>query len=381
MLLSVGESEVAMSSMKPILPETSNVHVTRFEPLVAPRELLAELPITRQVATTVVEARASIRQILVGSESRLLAIVGPCSIHDPAAALEYARRLAAVHNELADTLFLVMRVYFEKPRTTVGWKGLISDPHLDGTRDMATGLRVARQLLLEINNLGLPAATEMVGPVMPQYIADLVAWTAIGARTAESQTHREMASGLSMPVGFKNTTDGNLQVALDGMQAAGTPHTFLGMDDDGRSAIIHTTGNPDRHLVLRGGGGQTNFDAQSVRDAAALCAARGLPSRVLVDCSHGNSNKDHTRQPGVFRDVVAQVASGSPHILGAMLESHLHGGNQTLRHGAADLTYGVSITDACIDWETSERVLREAAEQLRAAGIGSLREPHRATAS
>jgi 3-deoxy-7-phosphoheptulonate synthase len=274
-----------------------------------------------------------------------------------------------------------MRVYFEKPRTTVGWKGLISDPHLDGTRDMATGLRTARRLLLDINELGLPAATELLGPVVPQYIADLVSWTAIGARTAESQTHREMASGLSMPVGFKNTTDGNLQVALDAMQAAGTPHTFLGMDDDGRSAIIHTTGNPERHLVLRGGGGRTNYDATSVADAAALCAGRGLPARVLVDCSHGNSNKDHTRQPEVLDAVLAQVAGGSRHILGLMLESHLHGGSQTLGHGPGGLAYGVSITDACVDWETTERVLRLAAEQLRSAGIGAVAPPRRATGS
>jgi 3-deoxy-7-phosphoheptulonate synthase len=360
-----------MPSMKPIVPETSNVHVTRFEPLVAPRDLLAELPITRQAATVVVDARHAIRRILAGTDPRLLVIVGPCSIHDPEAALDYARRLAVVRTELGDAVYLVMRVYFEKPRTTLGWKGLISDPHLDGTRDMATGLRIARRLLLEINALGLPAATELLGPVVPQYIADLVSWTAIGARTAESQTHREMASGLSMPVGFKNTTDGNLQVALDAMQAAGTPHTFLGMNDDGRSAIVHTTGNPERHLVLRGGGGRTNYDATSVAEAAALCEGRGLPARVLVDCSHGNSNKDPTRQPEVFTAVLDQVVGGSRHILGAMLESHLHGGSQKLGHGAAGLAYGVSITDSCLDWEATEQVLRQAASRLRAAGLGA----------
>ena len=360
-----------MSSMKPLVPETSNLHVTRFEPLVPPRAVLSELPITRPVAATVLEGRSTIREILSGRDPRLLVIVGPCSIHDPAAALEYAGRLAALKSELGTTLALIMRVYFEKPRTTVGWKGLINDPHLDGTRDMATGLTTARRVLLEINALGLPAATELLGAVVPQYIADLVAWTAIGARTAESQTHREMASGLSMPVGFKNTTDGNLQVALDAMQAAGTPHTFLGMDDDGRGAIIHTTGNPDRHLVLRGGGGRTNFDAASVAEAARLCAARDLPARVMVDCSHGNSNKDHTRQPDVFREVVAQAAGGSPHLLGAMIESHLHDGNQSLAAGADRLAYGVSVTDACIDWPTTERVLREADATLRSAGRGS----------
>ncbi len=352
--------------MKPIVPGTSNVHISRFEPLVAPRTLIGDLPLTRRAASTVLAGRTAVRQILSGEDRRLLVIVGPCSIHDPAAALAYARRLAALRTELEGTLCLVMRVYFEKPRTTVGWKGLISDPHLDGTRDMATGLRLARKLLLDINELGLPAATELLGPVVPQYIADLVAWTAIGARTAESQTHREMASGLSMPVGFKNTTDGNLQVALDAMQAAGTPHTFLGMDDEGRSAIVHTTGNPERHLVLRGGGGRTNYDADSVAEAAALCAARGLPARVMVDCSHGNSGKDHTRQPLVFGEVVRQLVAGSPHLMGAMVESHLHAGAQKLGDDARKLAYGVSITDACIDWPTTEAMLREADRALRA---------------
>jgi 3-deoxy-7-phosphoheptulonate synthase len=356
-----------MSRPKSLVPETSNVHVTRFEPLEPPRAVLADLPITRAVATTVLEARAAIRRILSGEDQRLLVIVGPCSIHDSIAAVEYARRLASLRKDLAETLELVMRVYFEKPRTTVGWKGLINDPHLDGTRDMMRGLRVARQLLLDVNELGLPAATELLGPVVPQYIADLVAWTAIGARTAESQTHREMASGLSMAVGFKNTTDGNLQVALDAMQAAGTPHTFLGMDDDGRGAIVHTTGNPERHLVLRGGGGRTNYDAKSVAEAGALCASRQLPDRVMVDCSHGNSGKDYARQPAVFRQVLAQVIGGSSHVMGAMLESHLHAGNQKLGASGAGLRYGVSITDGCIDWETTERLLREAAAVLTPA--------------
>ena len=367
--------------MKPIVPETSNVHVTRFEPLDPPRAVLAELPITRRVAATVLEGRDAVRRILSGEDRRPLIVVGPCSIHDPVAALEYARRLAALRDELGDTLCLLMRVYFEKPRTTVGWKGLINDPHLDGTRDMMLGLRVARRLLLDINELGLPVATELLGPVVPQYIADLVAWTAIGARTAESQTHREMASGLSMPVGFKNTTDGNLQVALDAMQAAGTPHTFLGMDDDGRGAVVHTTGNPERHLVLRGGGGRTNYDADSVAEAAALCAARGLPSRVMVDCSHGNSSKDHTRQPLVFREVLDQVIGGSPHVMGMMIESHLHGGHQKLKHGTEGLAYGVSITDACLDWETTAEMLRKAARSLREAGAIDSRPVRRATGS
>ncbi|MEO8138112.1 MAG: 3-deoxy-7-phosphoheptulonate synthase [Gemmatimonadota bacterium] len=366
--------------MKPIVPETSNLHVTRFEPLEPPRALLAELPITRRVASTVLEGRVAVRRILAGEDRRLLLVVGPCSIHDPLAALEYARRLAGLREKVAETLCIVMRVYFEKPRTTVGWKGLINDPHLDGTRDMMLGLRIARRLLLDVNELGLPAATELLGPVVPQYIADLVSWTAIGARTAESQTHREMASGLSMPVGFKNTTDGNLQVALDAMQAAGTPHTFLGMDDDGRGAIVHTTGNPERHLVLRGGGGRTNYDAASVTEAAELCRVRGLPGRVMVDCSHGNSNKDHTRQRLVFAEVLSQLTSGSGDIMGAMVESHLHGGSQKAGHGTAGLAYGVSITDECLDWETTEGMLLEADAALRRAGLGGTRPPRQASA-
>jgi len=370
-----------MSPKQPFVPETSNLHVTRFEPLVAPRTLLAELPLTRQAATTVLEGRREVGGILGGSDPRLLVVVGPCSIHDPRAALEYARRLAGLRAELSATLCLVMRVYFEKPRTTIGWKGLINDPHLDGTRDMATGLRVARSLLLEVTELGLPAATELLGPVVPQYIADLVSWTAIGARTAESQTHREMASGLSMPVGFKNTTDGNLQIALDALEAAGSPHTFLGMDDDGRGAVVHTTGNPERHLVLRGGGGRTNYDAASVAEASLLCARRGQPSRVMVDCSHGNSNKDHTRQPGVLQEVVAQVATGGSPIMGAMVESHLHGGSQKLGASVDSLAYGVSITDACLEWDATEAMLRDADAVLRRAGMGHAATARRASAS
>jgi 3-deoxy-7-phosphoheptulonate synthase len=358
-----------MPSMKPMVPGTSDLHVARYEPLVSPRLVLAELPITRRVASTVLGGRHAIRRILMGEDPRPLVVVGPCSIHDPLAAMDYARRLARLREELEATLCLVMRVYFEKPRTTVGWKGLINDPHLDGTRDMMLGLRTARRLLLDINDLGLPVATELLGPVVPQYIADLLAWTAIGARTAESQTHREMASGLSMAVGFKNTTDGNLQIALDAMQAAGTPHTFLGMDEEGRGAIVHTTGNPERHLVLRGGGSGTNYDVGSVAEAASLCAARRLPARVMVDCSHGNSGKDHTRQPVVFNAVLDQVLAGSPHIMGMMLESHLHAGNQKLGRGTEGLKYGVSVTDPCIDWETTERVLREAD---RALGSGAV---------
>jgi 3-deoxy-7-phosphoheptulonate synthase len=356
---------VAVKPIHPLVPETSNLRVERMEPLVAPRLLAEELPVPRTVAEAVLRDRAVLQAILAGRDPRLLMVVGPCSIHDPVAALEYAACLAGLRARVSDAIELVMRVYFEKPRTTVGWKGLINDPHLDGSRDMQTGVRIARRLLLDITALGLPAATEMVGPVMPQYISDLVAWTAIGARTVESQTHREMASGLSMPVGFKNGTDGNLQIALDGMQAAGTPHSFLGLDMEGRVAIVHTTGNPDRHLVLRGGGGRTNYDAESVARAAAMLRHAGLPDRVMVDCSHGNSSKDHTRQGVVLRDVLKQLAEGSREIMGVMLESHLHAGSQKLGPDPSALAYGVSITDACLDWDTTQGLVEEAAETMR----------------
>jgi 3-deoxy-7-phosphoheptulonate synthase len=348
-----------------LVPETANLHVVRMASLVAPRTLRHELPASRSVGETVVAARRAIRGILRGEDPRLLMVVGPCSIHDPAAALDYAARLAALAPEVEDAICLTMRVYFEKPRTTIGWKGLINDPHLDGSRDLETGLRLARRLLLDVNGLGLPAATEMLGVVVPQYIADLVAWTAIGARTAESQTHREMASGLSMPVGFKNTTDGNLQIALDGLLAAATPHSFVGIDDDGRAAIVHTSGNPDRHLVLRGGAGKPNYDAASVQGAVELLKRHGQVPRVMVDCSHGNSGKDHLRQAVVLRAILEQVAAGSRNVMGVMLESHLAAGSQRLEGDPGNLRYGVSITDACIDWETTAALIRETAEVLR----------------
>ena len=354
------------------VPETSNLHVQRFEPLVPPGQLIAELPASADVQRRVAAARQEVRRILAGHDHRLLVVVGPCSIHDPAAALEYARRLAPLRERLASELCILMRVYFEKPRTNLGWKGLINDPHLDGSRDMAAGLRLGRKLLLDINELGLPAATELLGPVVAQYIADLVAWTAIGARTVESQTHREMASGLSMPVGFKNGTDGNLQVALDGLIATGSPHTFLGLDEGGHAAIVHTTGNPDRHLVLRGGATRTNYDAQSIASAVELLRQAGQCARVMVDCSHGNSAKDHTRQGVVLRDVAGQVHGGSEAIMGVMLESHLHAGSQRLEGNPAALRYGVSITDACIDWDTTAVLLGELAEAVRSRKGGKV---------
>src|SRR3984957_12381371 len=342
-----------------------DVHVLATEPLIAPHLLKNEMPVDEGIARTVVEARETIREILAGRDRRMLCIVGPCSIHDPDAAIDYARRLAKLKDATSDRLYLMMRVYFEKPRTTFGWKGLISDPHMDDSCDMREGLRIARRLLLEINRLGLAAGTEMLDPITPQYIADLVAWAAIGARTTESQTHREMASGLSMPVGFKNTTEGNLQVAINAIQSARRPHSFLGITQEGVSAVIRTSGNPDTHIVLRGGK-KPNFDAASIAESVQMLSAAGLEPRVMVDCSHAQTNKDYTKQPEVFAALIEQVRGGSNAILGAMLESNIEAGNQPLTDNREALKYGVSITDPCIDWATTERCLTAAATTLAA---------------
>jgi 3-deoxy-7-phosphoheptulonate synthase len=317
---------------------------------------------------TVVEARDTIAAILGGRDRRMLCIVGPCSIHDPEAALEYARRLVKLKESVADRLFILMRVYFEKPRTTVGWKGLINDPHMDDSCDMPEGLRIARRLLIDINRMGLAAGTEMLDPITPQYIADLVAWTAIGARTSESQTHREMASGLSMPVGFKNTTEGNLQIAINAIQSSRQPHSFLGITQDGLAAVIRTRGNPDTHVVLRGGR-KPNFDAGSIEECTNLLAAASLEPRVMVDCSHAQTSKDYTEQPAVFHALVEQIRNGSRSIMGAMLESNLEAGNQPLNSDRSKLKFGVSITDPCIDWPTTENCLLEASRMLAGAGL------------
>ena len=334
--------------------------------LISPADLKAELPIGEEHAATVAKARAVVQDILAGRDERLLVVIGPCSIHDTKAALEYAERLNKVRQEVEDQMFIIMRVYFEKPRTTVGWKGLISDPHLDDTYDIEGGLKLARQLLLDINGMGLPAATEMLDPITPQYLADLVSWTAIGARTTESQTHRQMASGLSMPVGFKNGTDGGLQIAIDAMGAARGEHHFLGIDQDGITSVIKTTGNPDGHVVLRGGRGTTNFDPDSIREAEEKLRSSGLDPVVMVDCSHANSGKIHSRQKEVWESVVAQRAGGTKSLIGMMVESHLSEGNQELTDNPADLQYGVSITDACINWEATEELFEIARQQLDA---------------
>ena len=332
--------------------------------LAPPAHLLREFPASERAATTTFEARQAIHRVLHGADDRLLVVVGPCSIHDYDAAIDYATRLAALDAELAAELVVVMRVYFEKPRTTVGWKGLINDPRLDDSYRINEGLRLARRILVEVNELGLPAGTENLDMITPQYIADLIAWGAIGARTTESQVHRELASGLSCPVGFKNGTDGDVRIAVDAIKAASAPHHFLSVTKGGHSAIVHTAGNEDCHIILRGGRAP-NYDAASVESTCRELAAAGLAPRLMVDCSHANSQRRHDRQPEVAREVAAQVAGGDRRIIGLMLESHLNEGRQDLVAGEP-LRYGVSITDACIGWDTTVAVLRAIADAVRA---------------
>jgi 3-deoxy-7-phosphoheptulonate synthase len=346
--------------------KTQDLHVREIVRLSSPRAVKGEFPTTDAASATVAGARERVVRILQQQDPRLLVVVGPCSIHDEHSALEYAARLSALRREFADRMEIVMRVYFEKPRTTIGWKGLINDPHLDGSQDIEAGLKIARRLLLKITELELPAATEFLDPIVPQFIADLITWAAVGARTTESQTHREMASGLSMPVGFKNATDGGLQVAIDAMGAAQHAHSFLGIDQDGVTGIVRTTGNPDGHVVLRGGRARTNYDAASIREAEAVLKKAGLPPVMMVDCSHANSEKQHARQEDVWRSVIEQRAGGTLSLVGLMVESHLHEGNQPFPRPASELKYGVSITDACLNWETTERMLRWAYGKLAA---------------
>jgi 3-deoxy-7-phosphoheptulonate synthase len=343
---------------------TNDVNVLDTLPLRTPDEMKAELPITSNAAELVYRTREEIRTILRGRDSRLLVVVGPCSVHHPEAALDYAERLRVLRERLADDLLIVMRVYFEKPRTTVGWKGLINDPHLNGSHDIAAGIRIARTLLLQLADRGMPAATEVLDPIVPQYLADLVSWAAIGARTTESQTHREMASGLSMPVGYKNGTDGGLTVAIHAQLAAARPHSFLGIDGAGRVAVVRTAGNPDGHVVLRGGNAGPNYSTEHVAAAAAALAKADVQPRVLIDCSHDNSGKSHLEQARVIDEVGRQVAAGSPHLLGVMIESNIVGGRQAFdeKTPRGSLVYGQSITDACIDWPTTERTLAQLAQ-------------------
>jgi 3-deoxy-7-phosphoheptulonate synthase len=342
-----------------------NINVAAKTILPTPAEVKAELPMTDKAEATVLRSRATMENILDGTDPRLFVVVGPCSIHDVNAALEYAERLQGLAEEVADSLFLLMRVYFEKPRTTVGWKGLINDPYMDDSFQIERGIRIARKLLLNLGGRGLPAATEALDPIMPQYMGELISWTAIGARTTESQTHREMASGLSTPVGFKNGTDGSLRVAINALQSARQPHHFLGINQDGRTAVFQTRGNRYGHIVLRGGGGRSNYSADDVASSEQALRDAGLPERVVIDCSHANSNKDPARQPDVAAECVSQVAAGNRSIIGLMLESNLHAGNQKIPGDLANLKFGVSVTDACIDWETTERTLRNAASKLQ----------------
>jgi 3-deoxy-7-phosphoheptulonate synthase len=343
---------------------TQNLRVREMVRLSPPRALKAEFPMTEPANATVVGGRERIKDILEQRDPRLLVVVGPCSIHDVKGALEYANRLNELRKQFRDRMEIVMRVYFEKPRTTIGWKGLINDPHLDNSHDIEAGLKKARKLLVELNTMGLPAATEFLDPIIPQYIADLVTWAAIGARTTESQTHREMASGLSMPVGFKNATDGSLQIAIDAMGAAMRPHSFLGIDQDGSTSIVRTTGNPVGHIVLRGGRLRTNYDADSIREAGASLVRSSLPEVLMVDCSHANSAKQHARQEDVWKSVIEQRAAGTRSLIGLMVESYLSEGNQPIPKNPAELRYGVSISDACLGWEATERMLRWAHETL-----------------
>jgi len=345
--------------------KTRDLRIESIRALTPPAALLEELPLTEEGSLTVIRAREEISRILNGEGDRLIVVVGPCSIHDPAAARDYARRLRALADELGRDLRLVMRVYFEKPRTTVGWKGLINDPHLDGSFNINVGLRRGRRLLLDLVELGLPAGCEFLDPISPQFITDLVSWGAIGARTTESQVHRELASGLSMPIGFKNGTDGGVQIAIDAVRAAAHPHSFLGVTERGLAGIVSTRGNADCHVILRGGQGGPNYDAASVQKVLASLRDAGLPPRVMIDTSHGNSEKDYRRQPVVAREIAAQVAQGERGIIGVLMESFLVDGRQDLRD-PTKLVYGQSITDACMGWEMTVPVLRELAAAVRA---------------
>jgi 3-deoxy-7-phosphoheptulonate synthase len=341
------------------MQQTHDLRVRRMTRLVTPRALKSALPMTEVVNRVVVESRERVTRIIRREDLRVLVVVGPCSIHNVEAALDYAHRLAALRERVAERLEIVMRVYFEKPRTTIGWKGLINDPHLDNSQDIETGLRLARKLLLDITTLGLPAATEFLDPIVPQYTAELITWAAIGARTTESQTHREMASGLSMPVGFKNATDGSLQVAVDAMHAARSPHSFLGIDEEGVTSIVRTSGNQDGHLVLRGGRARPNYDEASIQEASRALEKAGVPVALMVDCSHANSGKQPARQEVVWQNVLAQRAAGNRALIGLMVESNLEEGSQPFPQPAANLRPGQSITDACISWETTERMVLE----------------------
>jgi 3-deoxy-7-phosphoheptulonate synthase len=345
------------------MPRTDDLRIRELKELIPPSHLIREFAVSDKAATVVADSRNALHRILHGQDDRMMVVIGPCSIHDTKAAMEYAHRLAAERERFAPELEIVMRVYFEKPRTTVGWKGLINDPYMDNSFRINDGLRTARELLLNINELGLPAGTEFLDMISPQYVADLISWGAIGARTTESQVHRELASGLSCPVGFKNGTDGNIKIAVDAIKAASQPHHFLSVTKGGHSAIVSTGGNEDCHIILRGGKAP-NYDAASVDAACRDIAAAGLASRLMIDASHANSSKNPENQVPVCADIATQVAGGETRIVGVMVESHLVGGRQDLVPGK-ELTYGQSVTDGCIDWESSVKVLEGLADAVR----------------
>ena len=348
-------------------PQIHNVNVADQRVLLSPLELRQAVPIAPQIYDFVADSRATIERIIDRQDRRLMVVVGPCSIHDPEAALDYAQRLKALSKEIDKSLYLVMRVYFEKPRTTVGWKGLINDPNLDDSFEIEHGLTIGRSLLRDILDVGLPTATEALDPITPQYLQDLISWSAIGARTTESQTHREMASGLSSAVGFKNGTDGGLDVAINALQSVANAHRFLGINSEGKVSVFETRGNRYGHVVLRGGSNGPNYSAQHIHDCESALAGAGLTANIMVDCSHANSDKDPTRQPAVARDVVKQIADGNQSIIGLMLESNIAAGNQKIPADLSQLQYGVSVTDACMDWAMTERLLHELAAVVSAA--------------
>jgi 3-deoxy-7-phosphoheptulonate synthase len=348
-----------------IAQNLENINVTSFASMPTPEELHAKLPLTDKASDTVTKGRADLRAILERKDKRLFVVVGPCSIHDPVAGLDYARRLKALQEEVKDTMLLVMRVYFEKPRTTTGWKGYINDPYMDDSFRVDVGMEKARQFLLDVCELGLPTATEALDPISPQYLGDLIAWTAIGARTTESQTHREMSSGLSTPVGFKNGTDGDIGIAINAILSAANPHAFLGINSQGNVSVVRTRGNPHGHVVLRGGDGRPNYDSVSVAIAEQSLQKAKLPANIVIDCSHANSYKKPELQPLVMTDVVNQIVHGNQSITGVMIESNIVAGNQKIPADLSELKYGCSVTDACIDWETTVHMLKEADRELR----------------
>lgn len=350
------------------LAKLINTHVKNYYLLPPPKQIHSLFSPSEESFKTVLTGRQTIQNILDGKDRRLFIVIGPCSIHDPKAALEYAEKLKKLADKVKDQLFLVMRVYFEKPRTTIGWKGLINDPKMDDSFHIEEGLKIARKLLIQITELGLPTATEALDLVTPQYLSDLVCWSAIGARTTESQSHREMASGLSMPVGFKNNTTGSVQVAIDAIKSAFTSHHFLGIDPEGRTSVFKTTGNPYCHVVLRGGNKKTNFDPKSVKHCEEELEKANLRQKIMIDCSHGNSNKDHRKQPEVFESCIDQVMHGNRSIAGMMVESNLFEGNQPIPKDLSQLQYGVSVTDKCIDWKTTEKMILAGHEKLSKLG-------------